>query len=43
MWSASQPLGLAAATKGTANSVQEMPMASPDAPRASSSKVQQIS
>ena len=43
MWSASQPLGLAARTKGTANRVHEMPISSPDAPRASSSSVQQMS
>ena len=43
MWSASQPLGLAARTNGTANRVHEMPISSPDAPRATRSSVQQMS
>ena len=43
MWSASQPLGLAASTKGTANRVHEMPISRPEAPRATSSSVQQMS
>ena len=42
-WSASHPLGFATTTKGTANSVHEMPISRPDAPLDTRSKVQQIS
>ena len=43
MWSASQPLGRAATTKGTANMVHETPICQPTAPRDTSSSVQQMS
>ena len=43
MWSANHPLGLATSTKGTANRVHEMPISNPDAPRATISRVQQMS
>ena len=43
MWSANQPLGLAAITNGTAKSVHDRPISHPDAPRDTSSRVQQMS
>ena len=43
MWSASHPLGLATSTNGTANRVHEIPISSPEAPRAKRSSVQQMS
>ena len=43
MWSANQPLGRAATTKGTAKSVQDTPISHPAAPRETMSRVQQMS
>ncbi len=43
MWSASQPLGRAAITNGTANRVHDTPISQLVAPRDSRSRVQQMS